>query len=44
VCLIEPLKNNIAEGSEASIKVLTITKSSHNAHIEIIEFLSLENQ
>ena len=34
-CLIEPLKNNIAEGSEASIKVLTITKSSHNAHIEI---------
>jgi len=34
-CLIEPLKNNIAEGSEANIKVLTITKSSHNAHIEI---------
>jgi hypothetical protein len=33
--LIEPLKNNIAEGSEANIKVLTITKSSHNAHIEI---------
>lgn len=34
-CLIEPLKNNIAEGSEASIKVLTISKSSHNAQIEI---------
>ncbi len=33
--LIGPLKNNIAEGSEASIKVLTISKSSHNAQIEI---------
>ena len=33
--LIEPLKNNIAEGSEAVVKVLTISKSSHNAQIEI---------
>lgn len=34
-CLIEPLKNNIAEGSEAAVKVFTISKSSHNAQIEI---------
>lgn len=34
-CLIDPLKNNIAEGSEAAIKVFTISKSSHNAQIEI---------
>ncbi len=33
--LIDPLKSNIAEGSEASIKVFTISKSSHNAQIEI---------
>lgn len=33
--LIDPLKNNITEGSEASIRVLTISKSSHNAQIEI---------
>lgn len=33
--LIDPLKNNVAEGSEAVIKVLTITKSTHNAQIEI---------
>ncbi len=33
--LIDPLKNNIAEGSEAAIKVITISKSSHNAQIEI---------
>jgi hypothetical protein len=33
--LIDPLKNNVAEGSEAVVKVLTITKSSHNAQIEI---------
>lgn len=33
--LIEPLKNNIAEGSEAAVKVFTINKSSHNAQIEI---------
>jgi hypothetical protein len=34
-CLIDPLKNNVAEGSEAAIKVFTISKSSHNAQIEI---------
>jgi hypothetical protein len=34
-CLIDPLKNNIAEGSEAAVKVITISKSSHNAQIEI---------
>lgn len=33
--LIDPLKNNIAEGSEAAVKVITITKSTHNAQIEI---------
>jgi hypothetical protein len=33
--LIYPLKNNVAEGSEAAIKVITISKSSHNAQIEI---------
>ena len=33
--LIDPLKNNVAEGSEAIVKVLTITKSTHNAQIEI---------
>ncbi|WP_305952027.1 toprim domain-containing protein [Emticicia oligotrophica] len=33
--LIDPLKNNVAEGSEAVVKVLTITKSTHNAQIEI---------
>ncbi len=33
--LIDPLKSNIAEGSEAAIKVITISKSSHNAQIEI---------
>ena len=33
--LIDPLQNNISEGSEAAIKVLTISKSSHNAQIEI---------
>lgn len=33
--LIDPLKNNIPEGSEALIKVFTISKSSHNAQIEI---------
>ena len=33
--LIDPLKKNIAEGSEAAIKVITISKSSHNAQIEI---------
>jgi hypothetical protein len=34
-CLIDPLKNNVTEGSEALVKVLTITKSTHNAQIEI---------
>jgi hypothetical protein len=33
--LIDPLKNNVAEGSEAAVKVITITKSTHNAQIEI---------
>lgn len=33
--LIDPLQNNISEGSEAAIKVLTISKSTHNAQIEI---------
>jgi hypothetical protein len=33
--LIDPLKNNLAEGSEAAVKVITISKSSHNAQIEI---------
>ena len=33
--LIDPLKSNIPEESEAIVKVLTITKSTHNAQIEI---------
>ena len=33
--LIEPLQNNIPEGSDASIQVLTIDKSAHHAQIEI---------
>ena len=33
--LLEPLQKAIPEGSEATIKVTTLTKSAHHAHLEI---------